>query len=77
MTTLPGAEQQLQRALLALLLCEFPRKMKREALERRYNFDGPVDVPVEELHAAGLVWCEGDYVMPTLAARHMEWLEVA
>lgn len=76
MTTLPGAEQQLQRALLALLLYEFPRKMKREDLERRYNFDGPVDVPVEELHAAGLVWCEGDYVMPTLPARHFEWLEL-
>lgn len=75
-TTLPGAEQQLQRALLALLLCEFPRKMEREALERRYNFGGPVDVPIEELHAAGLVWCEGDYVMPTLAARHMEWLDL-
>lgn len=76
-TTLPGAEQQLQRALLALLLHYFPRKLKREDLERRYNFGGPVDVPIEELHAAGLVWCEGDYVMPTLPARHMEWLGLA
>ena len=74
MTTQPGRERQLQRALLALLLYYFPRKLKLEDLERRYNFGGPADVPIEELHAAGLIWREGDYVMPTLPARHMEWL---
>lgn len=76
MTTLPDVERQLQRALLALLLYEFPRKMKREDLERRYNFGCPVDDAIHELHAAGLVWCEGDYVMPTLPARHFDWLEL-
>jgi hypothetical protein len=66
----------MQRAVLAYLLFEFPRKLKREDLERRSVFDGPVDDVIHLLHAVGLVWCEGDYVVPTLPARHFDWLEL-
>ncbi|MGN6558507.1 MAG: hypothetical protein ACTHLH_10930 [Solirubrobacterales bacterium] len=76
MTTQPGAEQQLQRVLLALLLCEFPRKLKRSQLAVQIVIGGRLDVAIEELHHAGLVWREGDYVMPTLPARHMDWLDL-
>ncbi|HEX6455377.1 MAG TPA: hypothetical protein VF009_02530 [Solirubrobacterales bacterium] len=76
MTTQPGAEQQLQRALLALLLCEFPRKLERLELGWRICIGERLTVAINELHQAGLVWCEGDYVMPTLPARHMDWLDL-
>lgn len=76
MTTQPGAEQQLQRTLLALLLCEFPRKIKQRELGWKICIGERRQVAIRELHQAGLVWCEGDYVMPTLAARHMDWLEL-
>ncbi|HET7574708.1 MAG TPA: hypothetical protein VFJ99_06285 [Solirubrobacterales bacterium] len=66
----------MQRAVLAYLLFEFPRKLKREDLERRSAFDGSVDDVIHLLHAVGLVWCEGDYVVPTLPARHFDWLEL-
>jgi hypothetical protein len=75
-TTQPGAEQQLQRVVLALLLCEFPRKLKRSQIAVQIIKLERLDVAIDELHHAGLVWCEGDYVMPTLPARHMDWLEV-
>ena len=68
--------KQTQRALLAYLLYEFPHKLKREDLERRYAFGGPVDHAIFELHAAGLVWREGEYVIPALPARHFDWLEL-
>jgi hypothetical protein len=75
-TTLPGAEQQLQRAVLALLLCEFPRKLKRSQIAVKVIYWEGLNVAIEELHQAGLVWREGDYVMPTLPARHMDSLEL-
>lgn len=74
-TTLAGVERQLQRTLLALLLYEFPRKLKREGLERLQlrRAGGRAD---RRTARSGLVWCEGDYVMPTLHARHMDWLHL-
>lgn len=36
----------------------------------------PVQRAIENLVVTGLVWCEGPFVMPTLAARHFDWLEL-
>jgi DNA-binding XRE family transcriptional regulator len=41
----------MQRAVLAYLLFEFPRKLKREDLERRSAFDGPIDDVIHLLHS--------------------------
>jgi hypothetical protein len=32
---------------------------------------------VRNLGQVELVWCEGDFVLPTLAARHFDWLELS
>lgn len=71
-------DKPLQRALLALVLHEFPRQMTREGLRCRGLGDGaPVERAISNLSLAGLVFCEGDVVLPTLPARHFNWLELA
>lgn len=70
-------DKPTQRAMLALLLHEFPKQISREDL----GFFGlergePVQRAIENLVVAGLAWCEGPFVMPTLAARHFDWLEL-
>jgi len=69
-------DKPLQRAVLALVLYEFPAQLTRDDL--RYKGLGsadPIDLAVENLAIAGLLWCEGSVVLPTLAARHFDWLE--
>ena len=72
-------DKPMQRAVLALLLYEFPAQLTREEL--RYAVDSgkgkEISRAVRCLDVAGLVWCEGDFVLPTLAARHFDWLELS
>lgn len=70
-------EKPTQRAMLALVLHEHPKQISREdmgffGLER----GEPVQRAIENLVTVGLVWCEGPFVLPTLAARHFDWLEL-
>jgi hypothetical protein len=70
-------KKQTQRAVLAYLLYEFPDHLTRERLRGRGFKDAvELEVAIRNLAVAGLVWCEGEYVMPTLAARHMDWLDL-
>jgi hypothetical protein len=71
-------DKRTQRALLALLLHEFPAQISREDL----GFFGfgrgkSLQRAIENLDMTGLVWCEGPFVLPTLAARHFDWLELS
>jgi hypothetical protein len=66
--------KQMQRALLALLLHEFPTQLTRASLSDRLGSD--IAKAVRVLASVELVWCEGDFVLPTLAARHFDWLEL-
>lgn len=72
-----GSEDKpLQRAVLALVLHEFPAQLTRDDLKHKGLGDsGPLNLAVENLANAGLLWCEGEVVLPTVAARHFEWLE--
>jgi hypothetical protein len=66
----------LQRAVLALVLHEFPAQLTRDELAcKGLGSADPIYLAVENLANAGLLWCEGDVVLPTLAARHFDWLE--
>lgn len=65
-----------QRAVMALLLFAFPRPIEGTALKKQIGDADAVDKAVVELALVGLVWAEGKGLMPTLAARHMDWLEL-
>lgn len=71
-------DKPLQRALLALVLHEFPAQMTRDQLKWRGLGEGePVRRAIRNLSLAGLLFCEGEVVLPTLPARHFDWLELA
>jgi hypothetical protein len=66
----------MQRAVLALTLHEFPRQITRDALTWKGLGKGePLNKAVASLSNVGLLWCEGEFVVPTLPARHFHWLE--
>lgn len=69
-------DKPLQRAVLALVLHEFPAQLTRDDLTYKgLGSADPINLAVENLANAGLLWCEGDVVLPTVAARHFDWLE--
>lgn len=69
-------DKPLQRALLALVLDEFPAKLTRDDLWVMGVGKGEsVEQAVRNLDLTGLLWCEGSFVVPTLPARHFNWLE--
>lgn len=71
-------DKPTQRAVLALLLYEFPAQLTREQMKWKGLYgDERMHQAIRCLDMAGLVWCEGDYVLPTLAARHFDWLELS
>lgn len=71
-------DKPMQRALLALVLHEFPAKMTKEDLRLHGLGSGaPVERAISALSLVGLLWCEGAVVLPTIAARHFDWLELA
>jgi len=72
-------DKPTQRAVLSLLLHEFPAQVTKEQL--RYT-SAPTKAKrsggaVGNLSQVELVWCEGEFVLPTLAARHFDWLELS
>jgi hypothetical protein len=67
--------KQLQRAILATLLHEFPDHLTRNQLAwRGFGFE-EMDRAVFVLHSVGLLFRTGDVILPSLPARHFEWLE--
>lgn len=72
-------DKPMQRAVLALLLYEFPTQITREGLRYTLGSDKGKELEhaLRSLDAVGLVWREGDFVLPTLAARHFDWLELS
>jgi hypothetical protein len=65
-----------QRAVLALLLHEFPVQMTRDDLKWRGFGDAEALAnAIRNLETVDLLWCQGAVVLPTLAARHFDWLE--
>jgi hypothetical protein len=72
-------DKPMQRAVLSLLLHEFPTHLTREELRYTLGSDKGKELEhaLRSLDAVGLVWREGDFVLPTLAARHFDWLELS
>lgn len=71
-------DKRTQRAVLAFVLHEFPAQMTREDLRLHgLGVGGPVTQAIDNLALVGLLFCEGEVVLPTLAARHFEWLEAS
>lgn len=65
-----------QRAVMTTLLFAHPRAVDGKALKVQIGDAEAVDKAVVELALVGLVWTDGKGLMPTVAARHMEWLEL-
>jgi hypothetical protein len=71
-------EKKTQRALLAVLLREFPTQLTRDRLRTRgFREPATLEVAIRNLAVTGLLWCEGEVMLPTLAARHFDWLELS
>jgi len=67
--------RQLQRAVMAKLLSEFPTQVTRHRLRNEgFGFE-TLDRVIFILDCVGLVFCEGNVILPTLPARHLDWLE--
>jgi hypothetical protein len=72
----PSEEKKIQRALLALALFEFPTHLQRRKLGWQIAMGEPLDRAIRDLVNAQLLCCEGDEMLPTLPARHFDWLEL-
>jgi hypothetical protein len=70
-------DKPTQRAVLALLLHEFPTQLTKDALRYKVGGGDERERAIRNLAVVGLLWCEGDFVLPTLAARHFDWLELS
>jgi hypothetical protein len=69
-------DRKTQRAVLAFLLDEFPAKHTQETLRWR-GFGDASARAIRVLDVVDLLWCEGEVMMPTAAARHFNWLELS
>lgn len=70
-------DKRTQRALLAFVLHEFPaQRTRQELLYRGFEADDGLGEAIAMLVTVGLLWCEGDVVLPTISARHFDWLEL-
>ena len=71
-------DKRTQRAVLSLLIHEFPAQMTREGLRLHGLGSGdPLERAIGTLTTVGLLGCEGSVVLPTIAARHFDWLELS
>lgn len=71
-------DKPTQRAVLALLLHELPSHLSRLDLAFfGFQDEEALNQAIHNLKLVGLVWCEGPFVLPTLAARHFDWLELS
>jgi hypothetical protein len=68
--------KQLQRAILGTLPHEFPKHLTRHDLLTRGFGVKSMEKAVFILDSVGLLFCEGDIVLPSLPARHFDWLEL-
>jgi hypothetical protein len=68
--------KQNQRALLALALHEFPTHLQRRTLGWQITTGEALERAITDLVIAGLLFREGDEMVPTLPARHFDWLEL-
>lgn len=71
------AEVRTQRAVLSLILHEYPVLLDWTDLDEEIAPAADLNHAVSELVAVGLLSCEGATVLPTTAALHFEWLEAA
>jgi len=71
------AHKRNQRALLSLALHEFPTHLQRRSLGWQIAIGEPLERAITDLVNTGLLFCEGDEMLPTLPARHFDWLELA
>jgi hypothetical protein len=68
--------KQLQRAILGTLLHEFPKHLTRQQMRwQGFGFED-MERAVYVLDSVGLLFCTGDVVLPSLPARHFDWLEL-
>ena len=65
-----------QRAVMTTLLFAHPQAVDGKVLKEQIGDADAVDKAVVELALVGLVWTDGSGLMPTVAARHMDWLEL-
>jgi len=65
-----------QRAVVALLLFAHPMPLTQERLAEEIGDPDAVERALSELEMVGLAWRDLRGVMPTMAARHVEWLEL-
>lgn len=68
--------QPTQRALLALVLDAYPRRLTIPDLAREIDAGDAVEVAVRELVAVGLLECSGVSVSPSAAALHFYRLDL-
>jgi hypothetical protein len=66
-----------QRALLSLALFEFPQHLSIPRLAVEIAAGDPLELAITELITVGLLHREGSVVLPTIAARHFDWLELS
>ncbi len=76
------ADRKSERAVLVFLLEEHPSQLTIPELSRALNArqgsfesDDAVERAVRELVGAGLLRCQGGYILPTRAALYFERLE--
>jgi hypothetical protein len=72
----PDEGRKIQRALLALALFEFPTHLHRRKLGWQITTGEPLERAITDLVIAGLLFREGETMLPTLPARHFDWLEL-
>jgi len=72
----PDEGRKIQRALLALALFEFPTHLHRSKLGWQITTGEALEQAITDLVIAGLLFREGDAMLPTLPARHFDWLEL-
>lgn len=69
-------DKQLQRAVMGELLHGFPTQLTRTQLRcRGFGFQR-LDRVLFILDSVGLIFREGDVALPSLPARHFDWLEL-
>ena len=65
-----------QRALLSLALFEFPQHLPIRELPEKIAAGDALEQAIAELVVVGLLHREASVVLPSIAARHFDWLEL-
>lgn len=70
-------ERANQRAILSLALFEFPAHLPIPRLSKELAAGDALERAIRELVAVNLLYRQGTVVLPAIAARHFEWLELS